>query len=323
MEDFLTDISTMGIAGHLRPDGDAVGSTMALYLYVKKYHPEIQADIYLDHPQPVFGHIPHFDEVKMQEEEPSAPYDLFVTLDASSRDRLSVGAKGFETARRTICIDHHISNTGFADVNHVCGDISSCSEVLYSLIERDKIDYDIATALYTGMIHDTGVFQYGNTTPETMRIAADLMEKGVDFSRIIENSFYSKTYIQNQVMGRVLAESIMLMNNMCIVGYLRRKDMIFYGIKGQELDGIVSQLRLTEGVEAAIFLYELDFQLFKVSLRSRGRVDVSKVACYFGGGGHKAAAGCDIAGTLYDVINAVSGQIAVQLEEQGLYPSED
>ena len=144
VEDFLTDISTMGIAGHLRPDGDAVGSTMALYLYVKKYHPEIQADIYLDHPQPVFGHIPHFDEVKMQEEEPSAPYDLFVTLDASSRDRLSVGAKGFETARRTICIDHHISNTGFADVNHVCGDISSCSEVLYSLIERDKIDYDIA-----------------------------------------------------------------------------------------------------------------------------------------------------------------------------------
>jgi phosphoesterase RecJ-like protein len=206
-----------------------------------------------------------------------------------------------------------VSNPGFADVNHVHGEISSASEVLYKLLDKEKINLDIATAIYTGMIHDTGVFQYSSTSPDTMRIAGDLMEKGVDFSNIIDESFYQKSYIQNQVMGRVLAESIMLLDGKCIVGYMKLRDMDFYGVKPSDLDGIVSQLRLTKGVEVAMFIYEHESQVFKVSLRSNGSVDVSKIASYFGGGGHVKAAGCDLAGSMYDVINNISEQIEKQL----------
>ena len=124
---------------------------------------------------------------------------------------------------------------------------------------------------------------------------------------------YQKSYIQNQVMGRVLAESIMLLDGKCIVGYMKLRDMDFYGVKPSDLDGIVSQLRLTKGVEVAMFIYEHESQVFKVSLRSNGSVDVSKIASYFGGGGHVKAAGCDLAGSMYDVINNISEQIEKQL----------
>lgn len=312
ISEILTRVKTMGIAGHIRPDGDCVGTCMALYLYIKSYYPEIDVRVYLENSRPVFSHIDRMDEI-ITEPDGSRTFDLFVTCDVSALNRLAVAGEYFETAKRTACIDHHVSNTGFADVNHVKGDISSCCEVLYGLLDRDKIDRSVATALYTGMIHDTGVFQYSSTTPETMRIAGELMKTGFDFNRIIDRSFYEKTYIQNQVMGRVLAESIMIQDGQCIIGYLRRKDMDFYGVDGKDLDGIVSQLRLTKGVEVAMFLYETETQTFKVSLRSNGNVDVSKVAVYFGGGGHVRAAGCDLHGSMYDVINNVSEQIERQL----------
>ena len=208
-----------------------------------------------------------------------------------------------------------MSNSGFADVNHIRGEVSSCCEVLYGILDPDKVDLAVATAVYTGMIHDTGVFQYSSTSPETMRIAGELMKTGIPFSRIIDESFYQKTYIQNQVMERVLAESIMLLDGKCIVGYLKKRDMDFYGVDGKDLDGIVSQLRLTQGVEVAMFIYEFEQQSFKVSLRSNGKIDVSKIAVYFGGGGHMRAAGCDLQGSVYDVINNVTGQICKQFQE--------
>ena len=255
------------------------------------------------------------DEVKTEAEEDKV-YDLFITCDVSALDRLAVAGKYFDTAKKTACIDHHVSNKGFADVNHVRGDVGSACEVLYGLLDADKIDRSIAVPIYTGMAHDTGVFQYSSTTPETMRIAGELMKTGFDFSRIIDESFYQKTYLQNQVMGRVLAESILLQDGKCVVGYLKRREMDFYGVEGKDLEGIVSQLRLTAGVEVAIFIYEMETQLFKVSLRSNGKVDVSRIAVFFGGGGHVRAAGCDMQGSMYDVINNLTAEIEKQLAEE-------
>lgn len=310
--DILENVKTLGIAGHVRPDGDCVGSCMGLYLYIKEWYPQIEADIYLDHPREVFSYLSHMDEVKM-ECSGDKIYDLFITLDVSSPDRLALAGECFAKAKKTVCIDHHISNRGFADINHVKGEISSACEVLYGLLDKEKVTRPVAEAIYTGMVHDTGVFQYSSTTAQTLRIAADLMETGLDFGRIIEESFYEKTYIQNQVMGRVLAESILILDGTFIIGYLKRKEMEFYGVTSKDLDGIVSQLRLTRGVEAAMFLYEYDHQRFKVSLRSNGKVDVSKIAVYFSGGGHVRAAGFEMAGTLYDVINNVSRHVEKQL----------
>ena len=265
ISEILENVKTVGIGGHIRPDGDCIGSCMALYLYIRKYFPDIEADVYLENPKPVFGYIDRMDEVKTEAEEDRV-YDLFITCDVSALDRLAVARKYFDTARKTACIDHHVSNRGFADVNHVRGDIGSASEVLYGLMDADKVDRSIAVPIYTGMAHDTGVFQYSSTTPETMRIAGELMKTGFDFSRIIDESFYQKTYLQNQVMGRVLAESILLQNGKCVVGYLKKREMDFYGVEGRDLEGIVSQLRLTAGVEVAIFIYEMETQHFKVSV---------------------------------------------------------
>lgn len=308
----LDGVKTMAIAGHIRPDGDCVGSCMALYAYIKKWYPEIQADIYLETPKPVFGYLAYMDEVK-SEASGEKEYDLFVTCDVSARDRLAVVGDYFEKAKKTVCIDHHVSNPGFARINHILPDASSSCEVLYGLLDSEKVDREIAQAVYTGIIHDTGVFQYSCTSPETMRIAGELMKTGFDFTGIIEKSFYQKTYIQNQVMGRVLAESILLLDGKCIVGYMKKKDMDFYGVDGADLDGVVSQLRLTQDVEVAIFIYEKNTQEFKVSLRSNGDVDVSKIAVFFGGGGHVKAAGCEMAGSMYDVVNNITAELVKQM----------
>ena len=315
IDSILKDAQSVAVSGHVRPDGDCVGSCMALYLYIRKYFPDIDVNVYLDHPKPIFGHIESIDEIKTEVEEERI-FDLFITCDVSARDRLVLADNLFEHAKKTVCIDHHVSNSGFADVNHIRGEVSSCCEVLYGILDPDKVDLAVATAVYTGMIHDTGVFQYSSTSPETMRIAGELMKTGFDFSRIIDESFYQKTYLQNQVMGRVLAESILLQGGKCVVGYLKKREMDFYSVEGKDLEGIVSQLRLTAGVEVAIFIYEMQTQLFKVSLRSNGKVDVSKIAVFFGGGGHVRAAGCDMQGSMYDVINNLTAEIEKQLAEE-------
>jgi phosphoesterase RecJ-like protein len=311
LEEVLQGVTTVAIAGHIRPDGDCVGTCMGLYLYLIKNYPHLKTDVYLEEPAPVFSHIDDMQKIRHEVEEQKA-YDLFITCDVSSRDRIGAGAELFDLALQTVCIDHHISNPGFAMINHIRGEIGSASEVLYGLLDPDKIDRSVATALYTGMIHDTGVFQYSSTTPETMRIAGELMKTGFDFHKIIDESFYQKTYLQNQIMGRVLTESILLCEGTCIVGYIKRRDMEFYGVTGKDLDGIVSQLRLTKGVRIAIFLYEMEPQVFKVSLRSNGDEDVSKVAVHFGGGGHAKAAGVTMQGSMYDVINNITGELERQ-----------
>ncbi len=197
----------------------------------------------------------------------------------------------------------------------VVPDASSTAEVLYGLIPREDMDTEIATALYTGIIHDTGVFQYTNTSPKTMQIGAELIGYGFPFAQIIEESFYQKTYLQTQVLGRALIESIRFMDGQCIFSCMDQEKMAFYGARPSDLDGIVNQLRNIAGVHCAIFIYEKEHMEYKVSMRSDEYVDVAKVASFFGGGGHVRAAGCTIRGTMHDVINNLSGQIALQLEQ--------
>lgn len=304
-------IKTLGIAGHVRPDGDCIGSTTAVYQYAKKYYPEIQTDLYLEPVSPVFSYIRALQEAKTQA--PERTYDLFLTCDVSTRDRIGIAQDCFSRAAYTVCIDHHISNPGFAQVNHVRGEIGSCCEVLFPLMDPEKIDRDIAISLFTGMVHDTGVFQYRNTTPDTLRIAAALMEKNFDFTKLIEESFYEKTYVQNQALGRMLMESTLDSDGRIICGCVDREMMKFYGLGPADLEGFVQQLRLTKGVEAAIFLYELEEQTFKVSLRSNSLINVNTTALVFGGGGHEMAAGCIIPGSREEVFHMLTEELKKQL----------
>lgn len=309
----IKDAKTIGITGHIRPDGDCVGSCMALYHYLKNNLTSDKIiDVYLEPIPNKFLLLKNADIVK-QVNDKERNYDLFISLDNSSVDRLGFSMDYFNNAVRTINIDHHISNTNFANINHVVADSSSTCEVLFDLMDEDKIDLAIAEALYIGIIHDTGVFKHSNTSEKTMNIAGKLISKGISFSRMIDETFYQKNYLQNQLLGRCLLESILVLDGKCIVSYINKKMLDFYNATSADLDGIIDQLRVTQGVEVAIFLYESNTQEYKISMRSNGAVDVRNIATYFGGGGHIKAAGCSMQGSIHDVINNLTLHIEHQL----------
>ena len=316
LSEILTGKHTVALGGHIRPDGDCVGSCMGMYLYLTEHFPELAVDVYLEPIASCYKRISQTSVIKSEIHENDI-YDLFICLDCGDISRLGFSAPLFKNARNTACIDHHISNDAFADVNYIVPEASSTSELVYHLIETDKISKECAEALYMGIAHDTGVFQYSCTSPETMEAAAELMRKGIDGNEIIDKTYYEKSYVQTQILGKALLESELILDKKCIVSWITRKDMEFFGAVPSDLDGIVSILRETEGTEAAMFLYELEPRVYKVSLRSKGLVNVSAIAKYFGGGGHVRAAGVTMRGTVHDVINNISEQIALQLEESG------
>lgn len=304
---------TIGISGHIRPDGDCIGSVMGLYLYLLKKCPEARIEVFLEQPGPEFAGIAGIGEIRTDFQTTVSEFDVFIVLD-STKERTGDAEKLFDAAVKKINIDHHISNSGQGDVNLIDAQASSASELVYRVIDDpEAMDAEIAKALYLGIVHDTGVFQYSNTSPETLRTAAELISYGFDFSELIDRTFCEKTYVQNQILGRALLESIRFMDGQCIVSMVDKKTMQFYNATPHDLEGIVNQLRNTKGVECAIFMYQTNTLEYKVSLRSNGKVDVAKIAMLFGGGGHVRAAGVTMQGTYHDIINNLSAQIAKQL----------
>lgn len=309
------DAGRIGISGHVRPDGDCVGAVLSMQMYLRKCLPEAEIKVFLEKPSDIFRELKGFDEIDSDfpEEE---PFDVFFSMDCDA-ERLGEAEKYFRAARKTINIDHHISNPGAGDVNYIRPEVGSTCELVYDLIDTEKLDRELAMAIYTGMIHDTGVFQYSNTTPATMEKGAKLISYGFDFPRLIQETFYQKTYLQSNIMGRALLESIRFLNNRCIVSAIDRKAMDFYEVGPKDMEGIVNQLRNIKGISCAIFMYQTDVLEYKVSLRSDESVNVAEVASYFGGGGHARAAGCIMHGTFHDCVNNLSLHIENQLKNSG------
>lgn len=310
LSDILKDVKSVGITGHIRPDGDCTGSVLALYDYIVENMPETDVDLYLEQPGSEFYYLKNIDKIKNTPEDKK--YDVFFVLDCSSLDRIEPFISCFNNASKTVCIDHHVSNTGFTDLSKIEPQASSACEVLYGTMDADKISRNVAECIYTGIIHDTGVFKYSCTSKKTMEIAGEMMEKGIDYSDIIDNTFYKKTYVQNQILGRALLESVLFYDGKCIFTTVTMDEMEFYGVTGRELGGIVEQLRLTDGVEVAIFLYQTGEEEYKVSLRSKKKIDVAAIATQFGGGGHVRAAGYTAKGSVYQIINSIGELIEKQ-----------
>lgn len=310
LSDILKDVKSVGITGHIRPDGDCTGSVLALYNYILENMPETDVDLYLEQPDSEFYYLKNIDKIKNTPEDKK--YDVFFVLDCSSLDRIEPFISCFNNASKTVCIDHHVSNTGFTDLSKIEPQASSACEVLYGTMDADKISRNVAECIYTGIIHDTGVFKYSCTSKKTMEIAGEMMEKGIDYSDIIDNTFYKKTYVQNQILGRALLESVLFYDGKCIFTTVTMDEMEFYGVTGRELGGIVEQLRLTDGVEVAIFLYQTGEEEYKVSLRSKKKIDVAAIATQFGGGGHVRAAGYTAKGSVYQIINSIGELIEKQ-----------
>lgn len=314
----IKSASTIAISGHINPDGDCVGSCLALCTYLKENYPEKTVDVYLEPVRREFEFLKNASDIIHEEAAYAAgisdySYDLYFSMDCSEPTRLGFAQPFFENAKFRICIDHHITNKGFGDISFIQPELSSTCELLYTLLDEHKISTYCAQALYLGIVHDTGVFKHNNTSRQTMEIAGVLLSKGVKSEQIIDNTFFKKTYVQNQILGRALMESVLVMNGFVIFSVLKRKDLDFYGVDGSDLDGIIDQLRVTEGVECALFLYEKEDHQYKISMRSNNLIDVSQIADHFGGGGHVRAAGCTMSGEARDVINSITALIEDQL----------
>ena len=308
----LKDANSIGITGHIRPDGDCVGSTMAMYMYLTKSFPEKRIDLFLETIPETYSVINRLDEVCTDFETDVDSYDAFMVIDCDST-RVGQAQPIYENAKLKINIDHHISNEGCGDINYIVPTASAASELVYDLIGEDGLDDDIALALYLGIIHDCGVFQYSNTSPKTLKVAAKLIEYNFDFSKIIEETFYQKTYKQNLLLGKAVKESTLLLDGHAIYSVVSKETMDEYNAKSSDLDGIVNQLRNTKGVDCAIFMYELAEGGYKISMRSNEKVNVSVIAKQFGGGGHVKAAGVTIDGTAEEIVSKLSELISEQL----------
>ncbi len=303
----------IAVAGHIRPDGDATGSTLGLYNYLKKTCPLKEVDIYLESPPSVFSYMKGFEQIRGTYDEEEEIYDVFFALDVSDISRLGYVEEAFKKSRLKVCVDHHISNRGFADINYIEASASSASELVYNLLDEAELDAEIARCLYTGIIHDTGVMRYSCTSPRTYEIAGKLIGYGFDFSKIIDETFYEKTYKQNLILGKAVLESTLFLKEQCIVSAISRQTMDFYEADGNDLDGIVNQLLLTKGVHCAIFMHETEPGVFKVSLRSDEFVDCSLIASAFGGGGHVRASGCTMNGTSEEILKNITAMLEAQL----------
>lgn len=314
LEKELKEVASIGVAGHVRPDGDCVGSATAIYGYLRKLFPEKKIDLYLESFNPSFAFLDGAKDAK-EEIAPDASYEAFVVVDCSEEERIGVAREAFLKAEKKIVIDHHISNNGYGDISFVDGDASSACEMVFRLISPEKLDKQIAEAIYLGMVHDTGIFQYSNTSKATLEAAAVLVSKDIDTTRIIDETFYQKTYEQNLLLGRVLLASQLMLDGKCILSAVSHEEMEAYGVVPKDFEGAVNQLRVTKGVEVAVLMYEIEPGTYKVSFRSNKGADVNKIASAFGGGGHAKAAGCSIAGPQWEAIARIIREVEKGLEE--------
>lgn len=310
--ELIDEADSIAIMGHMRPDGDCVGSTLGLYNYITENYEGKRVDVYLEEFSSDFNFLKASDKVNYKKHD-EIVYDLAVSIDASDMDRHGEFSDIFKKARISACIDHHVSNEGFGDFCYIDPDASSACEALSDLLDMDKLSKNTAECIYLGIVHDTGVFKYSSTRRKTMELAGLLLEKGVDSAYIIDGTFYKKTYKQNLLMASCLLESKLYLDKKAISAFISTEMFKEYDCSKLDTEGIVEQLRLTDGVEVAIFVYQLDDSKYKFSLRSKTYVDVSKIASAFGGGGHVRAAGFETDLFYEDAISKVLDMVKEQL----------
>ncbi|WP_457680501.1 DHH family phosphoesterase [Thermovibrio sp.] len=301
------------ITTHKNPDGDAIGSSLGWFHFLKKLGKEVKI-FYRDRVPYFFDFLPGADEVESGEEIKES-YDWVIITDVSDPKRT-----GFESvpAEKSLVIDHHITAEPFTDYFLVEPEISSTCELSYEvmkLIEPELVDTTVVLPIYTGILTDTGSFSYSNTSPRTHLIAAELMERGVEPYEV-----YTKIFERNRVNKFRLLELVLKTLEFHAKGKvasitLFKKFLEETGAFPEEAEGFISYPRSIEGVEVAVFFKEIEEGSWKVSLRSKGKVNVAEVAKKLGGGGHKMAAGFEFEGSLEEAKSSLIKELEIKLEE--------
>jgi phosphoesterase RecJ-like protein len=267
--------------------------------------------IYLQSMPDSFSFLRYYDRVC--EKVDDKVYDLAISLDCADRERHGEFMDIYGRAKDSICIDHHKSNKGFGNYYYCDPDASATSEIIYRFLEDEKISKYCAECLYLGIIHDTGVFKYSATSEETMKCAGRLISKGINTQHIIDDTFYKVSYNQNRMKAQAVLDSKLYLDGKLIATCVTLDRFKQFNTNRKDVEGIVDQIRLTAGIEVAVFAYQLEENKFKFSMRSIDMVDVSEIAVVFGGGGHVKAAGFDANGTYDEVLNKVIDMVKERL----------
>lgn len=300
------------VTSHISPDGDNIGSTLAIYYALKI----LGKNVYyvLDDNAPLNLEFLIKDIIKLNSQEFISlnldDYNL-IALDCGDKSRVCVSEEIKNSAKKIICIDHHASNDSYGDLNYIDVNASSTSELVYNMLVRlnevdsiNIINENIATALYTGLVTDTGNFSYSSTHPSSFEMAKNLLLLGAKRDEIIQNVFQSNSYNYYKLLGEALNTLDIVKEKIaCIsltIDMLQRNEMSF-----NDVDGITNYTRDIKNVEVGIFLKQKKENEVKVSLRSKNYVNVSKIAQSFNGGGHIRAAGC----TIYDTVENAKEKI--------------
>lgn len=280
---------------HETPDGDAIGSSLAMYNALKQIGKNV--DVIIPECPRNFNFLTGYNEIK--KEGKITNYDLAITVDCATIERLNGWQDYFDRANATINIDHHTKNGMFADYNYVNPASPACAQILIIVLEalNIKINKEIGECLLTGIITDTGGFKYQGVSSETFQFVAWLMQAGVNVSNVYKKALQIKTKSSFELEKIAMNRLEFLEDGKIAFTYITKRDEISVNAEPGDHEGIVEKGRDVEGVEVSAFLRQIEDKTYKVSLRANDYVNVSDVAMVFGGGGHVKAAGCKINGT--------------------------
>ena len=300
LDDILVELKnakTIVILTHESPDGDAISSSLSVMHALAQFGKN--ADVVIPEHAKDFDFLPGADQILNSGKEEQ--YDLAISVDCTDLKRLAGGKEFFETAKKTVEIDHHSVNAMFADYNYVDPVSPSCCQVLIAMFEYYGVETtkEIANCILTGMITDTGGFQWGGVTPETFEFAAELIRKGAKIKEICRKALRNKTKAHCKLERLVYDRLEFYENDKIAISYITIEDNQNTGAKLGDEEGLTEMLRDIEGVEVAVLLKEKEGKNgYKASLRSHETINVSEICLLLGGGGHPGAAGCFIPGTL-------------------------
>jgi phosphoesterase RecJ-like protein len=298
------------VVTHENPDGDALGSLLATTLTLRGLGKDVE--MYLGGS----GSLPRqYAFMQLDGLRRDLPADLeqrvLVAVDCAKADRIGPDPEPIERASLVIDIDHHHDNTRFGDLNLIVADASSTGEVLRDVIRELDVELtpELAEPLYIALVTDTGRFQYTNTTPKALRLAAELVEAGADVHEVFQQVYESVEFAKLKLLARALDRARVLEGGLIVVSHLLRKDFAEVGASEAYSEGIIDSLRAVEGAELAALIREPprdDGPTRRVSLRaSVDELDVSAIARLFGGGGHRQAAGFSSDASIDDITELV------------------
>lgn len=296
------------LACHQRPDGDTLGSALALARVLRAMGRDVVV-VCEDGVPENYLFIPDADTVVQSTSR--RDFDFGVLVDSEGISRVGSAGEAVTAAKTTACIDHHLPENEFGDVRITDPDYSATAELVAELFDAAGIDIDVTVAsqLLTGIIADTGAFRFANTSPRTFHVAARLTDLGADPALIAREVYDSKPLRAAKLLGRALSSLETDPGGKVVWAVIRKSDLDELQATDGDTDSIVNHVRSVRGPEVAVLFREIQPNVIRISLRSNGNVDVNQVAKQFGGGGHAAAAGCTVEAPLDEACNRVIQEV--------------